>query len=97
MNATNFMSSISVIVKERFNTIVIINTIITTMFLSCGFTRLLILGVSDIIGWILLSIPGILILAFFISFGCFCGYMFLNIVKEFYILNVQSKEEEKNY
>lgn len=78
--------------KVNFIAVGILTTIVTTGLLSSGITRLTILGLNDVIGWILLGIPCLSVLTVFVAFGCCCSYMFIGFLKEYHsnMMNVSN-------
>lgn len=79
------LTSISEKVRSNFYCSLILAAIATSCLMSSGITRLCVLGISDTFGWFLLTIPCLSILTIFVSFGCFCSYMFIQMMREYHL------------
>lgn len=83
-NRMKWFDDLSDRVKYNFFCLLITSLVSTTSLISSGITRLTILGISDILGWIMIGIPFGLVLLTFIAFGCYCGYMFIQMINDFH-------------
>ena len=80
----NLISNLSETVKYNFLFIFFTGSIAATAIVTTGLNRLILVGPTDMMGWMLLALPFFFIMLIFLGFGCFCGYLFVHMVQEFH-------------
>ena len=92
----NIFSDISHGIKCNFYCVLLLTSISSTALISSGITRLSIIGMNDSIGWLILALPCLCILTIFMSFGCFCSYMFIHILKDYHNKYINTNQMDDN-